>query len=71
MEGSQKSQLIRSSVQLQAEINALFVELSDLNRQVRVDIDDFCNIYENSLLNANETDITVHSKHQEPSVKHL
>ncbi|KAL3237697.1 uncharacterized protein RNJ42_00684 [Nakaseomyces bracarensis] len=52
---NRKTELIDRSVQLQAEINSVFAELSDLNRQVRIDIDDFCNIYENSLLNANDT----------------
>ncbi|QLG73888.1 hypothetical protein HG535_0F04000 [Zygotorulaspora mrakii] len=36
--------MIKSSQSLQQEINGIFAQLNDLNRQVRIDIDDFCNI---------------------------
>ena len=52
-----RSELLKQSLQLQEEINNIFHELSSLNRQVRIDIDDFCNIYENSIMNVNESAI--------------
>lgn len=36
--------LIKESQRLQKYINSIFAELSDINRQVRIDIDDFCRI---------------------------
>ncbi|QLL31933.1 hypothetical protein HG536_0C01000 [Torulaspora globosa] len=36
--------LINESQRLQKDINSIFAELSDINRQVRIDIDDFCRI---------------------------
>lgn len=36
--------LIKDSQGLQKEINTIFAELSDINRQVRIDIDEFCRI---------------------------
>lgn len=37
-------ELLKESKDLQNDINIIFAELSDLNRQVRIDIDDFCHI---------------------------
>lgn len=37
-------ELLKESKDLQNDINIIFAELSDLNRQVRIDIDDFCRI---------------------------
>lgn len=44
--GDKKSihKLLKESQDLQSEINIIFAELSDLNRKVRIDIDDFCHI---------------------------
>lgn len=36
--------LIESSQRLQSEITDIFAKIKDLNRQVRIDIDDFCHI---------------------------
>ncbi|CAR28883.1 hypothetical protein ZYGR_0U02410 [Zygosaccharomyces rouxii] len=47
------SELSKSSWQLQNEINGIFEELCSVNRQVRVDIDDFCHIRDNSTTNIN------------------
>ncbi|GCF00859.1 hypothetical protein ZYGM_000735 [Zygosaccharomyces mellis] len=45
------SELLKSSLQLQNEISGTFEELCGVNRQVRVDIDDFCHIRDNSTSN--------------------
>ncbi|QLQ82341.1 hypothetical protein HG537_0H01020 [Torulaspora globosa] len=43
-EGQSIGDLIKESQRLQKDINSIFAELSDINRQVRIDIDDFCRI---------------------------
>lgn len=51
-------ELIRESQELQNEINSIFAELSDINRQVKIDIDDFCHIglhSTSSILNASRS----------------
>ncbi|GAV55292.1 hypothetical protein ZYGR_0AS06160 [Zygosaccharomyces rouxii] len=50
---SNLSELLKSSWKLQNEINSTFEELCGVNRQVRVDIDDFCHIRDNSTTNIN------------------
>lgn len=47
------SELLKSSWQLQNEINGIFEELRGVNLQVRADIDDFCRIRDNSNTNIN------------------
>lgn len=47
------SGLLKSSLDLQNEINGIFEELCTVNRQVRVDIDDFCHIRDNSTTQVN------------------
>lgn len=50
---SNVSELLKSSLGLQNEISGTFEELCGVNRQVRVDIDDFCHIRDNSTTNIN------------------
>lgn len=51
--------LVKESQELQKDINSIFAELSDINRQVRIDIDDFCRIGLNntsSILNSSRSE---------------
>ncbi|CCC69300.1 hypothetical protein NCAS_0C03100 [Naumovozyma castellii] len=41
------AELIRQAKSNQTDINAVFASLSDVNRQVRIDVDDFCGILSN------------------------
>lgn len=55
---SSVGELIRESQALQNEINSIFAELSDINRQVKIDIDEFCHIglhSTSSMLNASRS----------------
>lgn len=45
------SSLISESQSLQAEINNLFGELAAVNREIRIDVDDFCDMCDSSLAN--------------------
>lgn len=50
--------LIGEAQELQSEINSIFAELSDINRQVKIDIDEFCHIglqNTSSILEANRS----------------
>lgn len=55
-EGSDRVRnLISESQALQTEINNLFNELSAVNREIRIDVDDFCDMCDSSLANISAT----------------
>ncbi|QEU61033.1 hypothetical protein KDRO_D07300 [Kluyveromyces lactis] len=45
------SRLVQQSLSLQNEIEQLFNEYESNNKDIRLDVDDFCEIYETSLGN--------------------
>lgn len=45
----QIKEVLEESLKLHDEINTIFTEFSDLNRQVRIDINEFCKIREGEL----------------------
>ncbi|CCE62217.1 hypothetical protein TPHA_0C00600 [Tetrapisispora phaffii CBS 4417] len=49
--------LIEEAMNLQDEINISFAELSDLNRQVRIDVEEFCKIRNMDVSNISKDDI--------------
>lgn len=49
--------LLERSQLLQTEIGAIFAKFCDINRQLRIDIDDFCDICDNSIANATNANV--------------
>lgn len=45
------SQMVKQSLSLQNEIEQLFEEYESNNKEIREDVDDFCEIYESSMGN--------------------
>ncbi|CDO94015.1 unnamed protein product [Kluyveromyces dobzhanskii CBS 2104] len=45
------SQLVQRSISMQKEIEQLFEEYESNNKDIRMDVDDFCEIYETSMSN--------------------
>ncbi|CCD26016.2 uncharacterized protein NDAI_0G02410 [Naumovozyma dairenensis CBS 421] len=50
--------LLSQALEQQSQINDLFAKLTDVNKEVRTDIDEFCDLYEKSIMFNTNNNIT-------------